>query len=372
MKKVLLLSLLLLASFILTAQSRRSSQKLIHKHQVERKLYNQKHSNKAKYKGNRPVTLRSLFKRNRAISFDGESTAYEIWQNKRKRQFRSASVEFCGTIEKNSGTYAGQYGQEQTYLGGTILSIYSCEQKANDSFPSPDIFLLTHDNAALIFTYRVGALKGKVEILRFPVEDAFFGERHHIVLTLDSRSNRVLLFVDGAILGDEKIAATGDFEGGKVFLGVHPVCVFDSDSITIKESNAIYFKGEMNRVRFFRKALPERRVKRMYNGCLGHDKTEEGCEAHEGEKDSESKPVKTYEELAKSISIYPNPSYGTFYLSADPVFDGAKVRVVDGCGWTVFESTFCRQMNLRHLRRGQYRIVLIADQKVFSRILYIK
>jgi hypothetical protein len=73
------------------------------------------------------------------------------------------------------------------------------------------------------------------------------------------------------------------------------------------------------------------------------------------------------------VSIYPNPSSGQFTISSDRLaLEGYHVRIVNVTGVTVYTGRYTKQLNLQHLTKGIYTVMLENDEGVVVKQIVIQ
>lgn len=185
---------------------------------------------------------------------------------------------------------------------------------------------------------------------------------HHVVVVVDKTLNIATMYIDGTKANIQKYTGLG-MTGGTIQNNNTELNITGLSN-TSKPSQAYvgvgvasganqFWKGDLDEVYYFKKALTETEIQDLYNGV--------------------SVNLSKNQKNVDFISLYPNPTYNTIHLKNSSIADGTLVTVSTSDGKFCFETTtFDSKINVSNLNPGLYILTLTDKQGNTSTHKFIK
>lgn len=185
---------------------------------------------------------------------------------------------------------------------------------------------------------------------------------HHVVVVVDKTLNIATMYIDGAKASIQKYNGLG-VTGGTIQNNNTELNITGLSS-TSRPSQAYvgvgvasganqFWKGDLDEVYYFKKALTETEIQNLYNGV--------------------SVSLNKYQKNSNVINLYPNPAFNVIHLKNGSLADGTLATVSDAQGKFCFETTtFDSKINISDLNPGLYILTLSDIQGNTSTHKFIK
>jgi hypothetical protein len=102
-----------------------------------------------------------------------------------------------------------------------------------------------------------------------------------------------------------------------------------------------------------------------FNGCVGN------CQLIIFNPSNPCVGIKEYS-LSNQISIYPNPTSNTLYISGEQYFEvGTQIEIINTLGETILKIPFRNEIDVSQLSNGVYNLQLISKNQIAQKRLIV-
>lgn len=296
-------------------------------------------------------------KTNGAYLFDGVDDFLEITNGLLNvKNNESFTMETYVYMESTQG-YWGK-NNEREYFGGALFSLYGAPNKSND------LFLLWYNNVDLIASHRTERSSGGLQQTVKTNATSLFNSYHHIIIVRDGSKQELSLFIDGKLIKTSSIQPAAKISEYPSFVGKHNT-IIDGENGKAEVYGTHFFKGKMDYLRFYKRALSPKKVKKRY---LKASQAPYKCDYYVKNNKRNNEFNNTVD---KALKVYPNPTRGNVFIKADANMDCREIRIYDQYGQIVLRSIFKNHLHTGCLKPGYYTIAFLTPTKNFKRRLVV-